>query len=157
MSERMPTNDPVERSTRPAVEGFADDDGELRATWLRFGELLASGSAPAADEALLARLHEEFAQQRRQQRSGHWGRIARVGIGLASLSAAILAAVYLSPAWQAKQAETDLAWDDTLEEVIARIEQTNEAWPGLGEVASEFEAMDDDIAWIDSLGDEDSF
>ncbi len=43
MSERMPTNDPVERSTRPAVEGFADDDGELRETWLRFGNCLRAG------------------------------------------------------------------------------------------------------------------
>ena len=95
----MPANDQVERLTRPAGEGSADDDGELRETWLRFGELLGSGSAPAADEALLARLREELAQERRLVRRGRWGRMARVGIGLASLSAAILAAVYLSPTW----------------------------------------------------------
>jgi hypothetical protein len=138
-------------------EGSAADDGELRETWLHLGELLGNGSAPAADEAIVARLQEEFTRERRLVRRKRWGRIARLGIGLASLSAAIVGAVYLSPAWEVKQTETDLAWDEPLDAVIAQIERTTEAWPGPGDVSTEFDVIDSDIAWIDSLGNEDSF
>ncbi len=68
-----------------------------------------------------------------------------------------MGAVYLSPAWEEKQTETDLAWDEPLDAVIAQIERTTEAWPGPGDVSTEFDVIDSDIAWIDSLGNEDAF
>ena len=156
MSEMNLDREELERATAKNVPEERVDES-IREVWLALGQLLESARPPGNDEAILARLQQEFRSDRMSISRRSSFSLRRKWWTVPTLAAAALLAVFLleKPLPENKDQAAPLAWDRDLQHQVTDIDRLIDQSIAFESTTREFASLESEIRTLsDSLIDE---